>query len=1508
MSNYVKKYDLGEMYLDLPSPNCIYELPLLSFGDLRGSVNLALVYNQAMCYQGVSFNVRAGYKLNLQKRLYTGSPYYIEANGKAVALTVSGEGDDVLYTFPDDSGRIIRKTLNENQQPVYELEYPDFSREHYDMNGNIIAAYDKYGDMLLRYHYGVSDKLSSIDYRVSKDANGQETVAKTLTFQYDRANLISIIFSCGDTSVEMTFEHATDQLTVNHYSGVQYVLLENNREYTATVWGTEGEHRNAYAKTCTIFENKTMVLSDWEYSQQAENATEFFDFTQATKLNSTNYTFAYGISSALSFSQYVEIIDNQGVKRRVQYAGDKMMYAYEIGETDVEFVTVGNGKKYSDSVQMFYTKDNKNLLQFGVVQEFCDGSSLTKNESDCWSIENIRNMHQFDEDGFFVLTGWIKGNQYSFDSPLEVVIEQSLSNDPLVFSPNCISNEKWMYFSCKFEISNSDTIFVHFGENHQFVLAKDLRIRFFKTKKTVLGILTPLSEDVLIHKQTGEIIPLSKTNFYNIGFFSQMPNDQLFFEDLLRYKLNQRLGRNLNEFYYNNAKSVFHPNASVTFKVDQNVYYLDNYHLGKRQYTEKGILLFTYHINFDWHEKLLNIVACDENGNTISSYAYDFYMDMIQSSSEDTSEVTYVRNKGLITFAQYDVDCCETTSYDEEASVMTITSPTGEVTTYYFNKVWGTLEKVIYPDGCIVTDTRDGDGEAVISKNFKSGNFETTHSFDYANGRLSSISNGNTLHYGFTYGGGYLTGVRKCDSLIETHEHPSTLTTISHHPNGNNPLYSINNTYDKYGRLLTADGNLSCTYDIHPQFRADGTLVQTANNSSSRLAMTVDSKVGKTTRYRYTNTGNISCVSVANTANYNDKITTEEFDWDSSQRITSKTFINHKSEQTVQENFEYVDTYQPTNRVKKVSVLINNSTQAVSNYYYDTSHKVTQESVELGEQTFVKKYTYDAQRITNIELKKNTACGSNQYTYDEMGRILSDRSTLENVSYETTYAYNAAGRLYRENNPFLDKTFIIYYNDIGNIVEVRAYPYSTDVPFIGAYEEEIYTYDANQPDLLISVGTKPITYNANGEMTSFDGWDYSWSKGKLSRMEKTIGGGSTWAIKPNLPSNPSFPDSKAYTFAYNAVGQRVGMQYTYTQGSSSLSSMQVGELLSHSKTFTYDHAGRLMAESNSKTLYDIGTNNFYITYLYDGNAMIGMQYATATQSQCYFYHRNLQGDVIGIYDTNGNLKVRYIYDAWGNCTIDNTQTTDIVLAKVNPIRYRGYYFDVDTGLYYLNARYYSPQLRRFISPDDTAYLNPENPNGLNLYAYCYNDPVNYADPSGNGPITAILIGLGIGLGLGLGYAAYTDYSDDTSINGSVGWQPYLGYSMMFGSLGMAAGYLWPLIAAFLGSSFTFTLPTLGMLGTEGVLVAGATVTVTGAQILGGAIALGLGVVLFASDKRPKTNTVQNKQFEDAARAAGYNPKDPRIKDKLRRVHQRIRQQRLNFGWEDLVNLIKEMLG
>ena len=188
--------------------------------------------------------------------------------------------------------------------------------------------------------------------------------------------------------------------------------------------------------------------------------------------------------------------------------------------------------------------------------------------------------------------------------------------------------------------------------------------------------------------------------------------------------------------------------------------------------------------------------------------------------------------------------------------------------------------------------------------------------------------------------------------------------------------------------------------------------------------------------------------------------------------------------------------------------------------------------------------------------------------------------------------------------------------------------------------------------------------------------------------------------------------------------------------------------------------------------------------------------------------------------------VGYTYDAWGNCTIDSS-TTNYELAHDNPIRYRGYYYDEDTGLYYLNSRYYNPEWRRFISPDDTAYLDAETPNGLNLYCYCNNDPINYADPSGHLAIAALLITLAIGAGVGAVVGGL--YGGLTAVaNGQNVWTG-IGIGMLSGGimgLGTAAASL-------------FLAPII----VGQAVVVGSTVFSAGAALaIGTGIALGTGAI------------------------------------------------------------------
>ena len=147
-------------------------------------------------------------------------------------------------------------------------------------------------------------------------------------------------------------------------------------------------------------------------------------------------------------------------------------------------------------------------------------------------------------------------------------------------------------------------------------------------------------------------------------------------------------------------------------------------------------------------------------------------------------------------------------------------------------------------------------------------------------------------------------------------------------------------------------------------------------------------------------------------------------------------------------------------------------------------------------------------------------------------------------------------------------------------------------------------------------------------------------------------------------------------------------------------------------------------------------------------------YESGGAERIYRVRRNVQGDVEKLVDVSGTVVVEYVYDAWGNHTVRDTSGEG--LGTLNSIRYRGYIYDTETGLYYLQSRYYDPEVGRFLSADSIEYLDPETINGLNLYAYCNNNPVMYVDPTGHAPkwwqwligsIGIALIGVAAGLAI-----------------------------------------------------------------------------------------------------------------------------------------------------------------
>ena len=149
---------------------------------------------------------------------------------------------------------------------------------------------------------------------------------------------------------------------------------------------------------------------------------------------------------------------------------------------------------------------------------------------------------------------------------------------------------------------------------------------------------------------------------------------------------------------------------------------------------------------------------------------------------------------------------------------------------------------------------------------------------------------------------------------------------------------------------------------------------------------------------------------------------------------------------------------------------------------------------------------------------------------------------------------------------------------------------------------------------------------------------------------------------------------------------------------------------------------------NGSSVLTQKTGDERIDFLYDDNSqLLGLKY----NGTSYYYRKNLQGDITGILDPDGEQVVSYTYDAWGNPT-SCTGSLAGSIGQKNPFRYRGYYYDTESGLYYTASRYYDPEVGRFLSPDaiDTLTATPSALTDKNLYAYCDNNPVMRQDSSG----------------------------------------------------------------------------------------------------------------------------------------------------------------------------------
>lgn len=1300
--SYVKSYDVGSIRLDAPRTDFIYELPLLSFGDVQHTVGLSLVFNSRFATEN-PFYMSNGYKLNMQRRVIMSGNIpqsYEDGYGRIVDLI---QCTNDKYTFDDDTQRVLRR-ISTNESFTFTLEYPDYSYEEYDHLGRITSATDKYGVTYLSFTYA-SNKLSSIIFRSNKVINlvyGSTGVLNSITYSYNGSTVCTTSIAYNGSAHAM----------VTHYSGVKYYVAYSGGSFYAYSAEESGAYSSSYSHRLDCTKTSTSVVIQKKIGSKVIDRTQY-DFI---KLSSDNKIVL------------MDATDFHGVKTRVQFNGDYPTYSYEFSED--MFSPDDTTPNYTYLGKVNYHIKN----QISGVQSLIDGSKMDYVVND---YEPGYDMYISDQDPGqpIMLSGWIKSVDNVEDCGI-IIYDAGEEAGTIYIGP--LVENSWVYFTVPIpELRNSNdqirpyaSIFAGPTVTTDRVEMADFRLIYNDDSEHAITV-----EDVFINSELQSFTINKDLEFYfdteSESNKINLTDDYITANDILRYQINKARGTNTNEVYLCDCKKILLNSGTLKVKLDESLVSVLSLSVGKKRQhgTEKCYLT-------------KNTVSSDGNLLTVTSYKnevekakqiYNTSLDNVKTISDGVTTVyeylsdTNGRGTGLVTKKTVGTSIITSAVYNlDEFKLVSTTDEFGTTTLYTTDAAWGVVTGSEMIDGTIVTDQYDGDNSTLLERCFDTDSDGIkTHSFSYTNGNLSGLALNDTSYYGFNYSYGSLSGVSKFSTSIEEHAlSNSDKTLTSYYPSQSSAVYSVVSHTDNYGRLTEVEGVVENTYDILP-VNINGTYSTAGvDNGSGKLATSTDKTNNNVTKYAY-DKDKISKIGVFNSSGT--KLSEEEFNYDAAGRSTGGTFTY--GDKSVARNIIYMkNASEPDadNKLRSVSYKVNGTTKLQSTLQYDSLNRICGSNITLDTQTyyFTKGIIYDKTRVSTLSNNfRGQSIGQNNYEYDLHGRITKDTySSYYVTSNSTDYIYDGFGQLVRENNKALDKTFIYSYNEIGNISSVSEYAYTTEATPSGTASTKSYGYDLAQPDRLFLLGLNRITYDSLGYVKTYDGWTYTWNKGRLVSMQKTTQSGQT----------------TTYTFTYNALGQRTQVTYNFLPGTSQL----IDYLVSSTTEYTYDNSGRLIRESYSGRYNDNTTVTREFVFLYDENGIVGTMFskngATATP---YFYRRNLQGDVTAIYDREGNRVGEYAYDAFGNCSTIYGGANDVV--KNNPIRYRGYYYDKDTGLYYLNARYYNPQWRRFISPDSTEYLNPESVNGLNLYAYCNNDPVNYADPNGNFAIS-LVAGLVIG--------------------------------------------------------------------------------------------------------------------------------------------------------------------
>jgi RHS repeat-associated protein len=608
-----------------------------------------------------------------------------------------------------------------------------------------------------------------------------------------------------------------------------------------------------------------------------------------------------------------------------------------------------------------------------------------------------------------------------------------------------------------------------------------------------------------------------------------------------------------------------------------------------------------------------------------------------------------------------------------------------------------------------------------------SGN-SVSYAYNESKGTLTSVTDpkGKTATYSYDSNTDALTGVSKTvDGSVVTNGYTyenDRLKTIAHIG------FSYTFGYDALGNSTTVSAGsqtlITNSFDLRT-----GRLLESTYGNGHKVATDYDNldrvatyKVWNSAtgqyevkfRYGYDASGNLGYLEdVVNSASYRyvydlaDRLV--KISGSDGSSLTNGFDVNNNVSGITEtgNGTTYTTSYEYDNDNRPKKVTLGSGAYGLTSY--GELGRIDTSVISTGSVTWTVNYAYHSgvNGSTTARVASITNNGSAvSYTYVQNGNI----ETITDGTKFTKYYYNELNEVIREDNGNLNKSISYTYDAGGNILNKKEYSYTNGT--LGTVLSTIaYTYvDTNWKDKLTAYNGKAISYDAIGNPLSYDGWTYTWENG---RQLKSLSNAST-----------------SLSFKYNSGGVRTektvnGVTTKYTVFGDKVSFETTGSDKIH---YSYDASGNLFSMNLNGTEY--------------------------------YYVRNAQGDITGLIDGAKNQVVSYTYDTWGKL-LSTSGSLAGTLGVKNPYRYRGYRYDTETGLYYLQSRYYNPDWGRFVNADDAAILEVDQDSLIenNLFIYAMNNPVNMADSTGfiAANIAAGLIGAGAGFIIAGSFSAATQY-------------------------------------------------------------------------------------------------------------------------------------------------------